>query len=242
MAITTFVRKEKKYLITKEQRDSLLQILPKYMVFDKYCQNGNKYIVNNVYFDTPTFNIIRHSISKPVYKAKIRIRSYITEAKDIDVAFLEMKKKFKGVVNKRRIVGNLKDIENFIINRIRPQHLSTEQKQIFNEIEYTMDTDNVAPAVYLSYVRTALFDRNDSSIRVTIDEDIIARTEAVSLREKRFGMPLLPANHYLMEIKVSGAFPLWLAHILTELNIHPTSYSKYGSFYLQQVKEKMLHE
>ena len=242
MAITTFVRKEKKYLITKEQRDSLLQILPKYMVFDKFCQNGNKYTVNNIYFDTPTFNVIRHSISKPVYKAKIRIRSYITEAKDTDIAFLEMKKKFKGVVNKRRIVGNLKDIESFIKDRTRPKFLSAEQKQIFNEIEYTIDTENVVPAVYLSYIRTALFDRNDSSIRLTIDEDIIARTGTVSLREKRYGTSILPENHYLMEIKVSGAFPLWLSHILTELNIHPTSYSKYGNFYLQQVKEKMSHE
>ena len=113
MAITTFVRKEKKYLITKEQRDSLLQILPKYMVFDKFCQNGNKYTVNNIYFDTPTFNVIRHSISKPVYKAKIRIRSYITEAKDTDIAFLEMKKKF----NSMRIAEKETDISHVDISR-----------------------------------------------------------------------------------------------------------------------------
>ena len=80
MAITTFVRKEKKYLITALQRDKLLKILPNYMVFDRYCQNGNMYTVNNIYFDTPTFNVIRNSISKPAYKSKIRIRSYITEA------------------------------------------------------------------------------------------------------------------------------------------------------------------
>ena len=101
MAITTFVRKEKKYLITSEQRDELLKVLPKYMVFDKFCQNGNMYTVNNVYFDTDTFNVIRNSISKPAYKSKLRIRTYVTDAKDDDVAFLEMKKKVMGVVNKR---------------------------------------------------------------------------------------------------------------------------------------------
>ena len=89
MAITTFVRKEKKYLITEEQRRQLLEILPKHMVFDKYCQNGNMYTVNNVYFDTPTFNVIRNSLSKPAYKSKLRIRTYITKAQDDDVAFLE---------------------------------------------------------------------------------------------------------------------------------------------------------
>ena len=242
MAITTFVRKEKKYLISEEQREKLLEILPKHMVYDAYCQNGNKYTVNNVYFDTPTYNVIRYSLSKPTYKAKLRIRSYITEAIDSSVVFLEMKKKYMGVVNKRRIVGNLKDIETFINTRTRPKVLTPQQKQIFDEIEYVLDVEDVKPAVYLSYIRTALFDRNDKDVRVTIDEDIIARTTEVSLREKRYGTPLLPQGYYLMEIKVHGAFPLWLANILTELNIHPTSYSKYGNFYLKKVKERISNE
>lgn len=242
MAITTFVRKEKKYLITSQQRDILLKLLPKYMVFDKFCQNGNMYTVNNVYFDTPTFNVIRNSISKPKYKAKLRIRTYVTEANDDDVAFLEMKKKITGVVNKRRIVAKLKDIENFIENRERPKFLSPQQNQVLNEIEYTLDDEGSKPAVYLSYKRIALFDRNDPSIRVTIDEDIIARDDNPSLRSPRYGMALLPKDHYLMEIKVSGAFPLWLAHILTELNIYPTSFSKYGEFYMNKIKERTSHE
>ena len=242
MAITTFVRKEKKYLITAEQRDKLLKLLPKYMVFDKYCQQGNMYTVNNIYFDTVTYDVIRNSVSKPAYKSKLRMRSYITEATDSDVVFLEMKKKITGVVNKRRIVSTLKDIENYLETRRRPEHLSQQQKQVFNEIDYVLDTAELKPMVYLTYKRIALFDRTDSSIRVTIDEDLLARNTDVSLRSKRYGEILLPENHYLMEIKVSGAFPLWLAHILTELNIHPTSFSKYGKFHLNQVKEKKENE
>ena len=242
MAITTFVRKEKKYLITTEQRDKLLKILPKYMVFDRYCQNGNMYTVNNIYFDTSTFNVIRNSIAKPAYKSKIRMRSYITEAHDSDLTFLEMKKKITGVVNKRRIVGKLIDIENFVEFRKKPEHMSIQQNQVFNEINYALDMEGSKPAVYLTYKRIALFANNDSSIRVTIDEDILARTTDLSLRSKRYGDKILPDGYYLMEIKVSGAFPLWLAHILTELNIYPTSFSKYGKFYEQKVKEKKTNE
>ena len=242
MAITTFVRKEKKYLITTEQRDQLLKMLPKYMVFDRYCQNGNMYTVNNIYFDTPTFNVIRNSISKPAYKSKIRMRSYITEARDSDLTFLEMKKKITGVVNKRRIVGKLIDVENFVETRKKPEHISDQQNQVFNEINYALDMEGSKPAVYLTYKRIALFANNDSSIRVTIDEDILARTTDLSLRSKRYGDKILPEGYYLMEIKVSGAFPLWLAHILTELNIYPTSFSKYGKFYEQKIKEKQRNE
>ena len=242
MAITTFVRKEKKYLITAIQRDKLLKILPKYMVFDKYCQQGNMYTVNNIYFDTETYDVIRNSVSKPAYKSKLRIRSYVTEATDSDVVFLEMKKKITGVVNKRRIVAKLIDIENYLNTRERPLHISTQQNQVFNEIDYVLDNAQLKPMVYLTYKRIALFDRNDSSIRVTIDEDLLARKTDVSLRSKRYGESLLPEAHYLMEIKINGAFPLWLAHILTELDIHPTSFSKYGKFHLNRVKEKIENE
>ena len=242
MAITTFVRKEKKYLITAEQRDKLLKILPQHMVFDSYCQNGNMYIVNNIYFDTPTFNIIRNSISKPAYKSKIRMRSYITEAQDSDVAFLEMKKKITCIVNKRRIVGKLIDIETFINTGKKPENISPQQNQVFNEILYALEVEKSKPAVYLTYKRIALFANNDSSVRVTIDEDILARTTDVSLRSKRYGEEVLPKGYYLMEIKVNGAFPLWLANVLSDLNIYPTSFSKYGKFYEKEVKEKISHE
>lgn len=242
MAITTFVRKEKKYLITAEQRDKLLKILPQYMVFDRYCQNGNMYTVNNVYFDTPTFNIIRNSVSKPAYKSKIRMRSYVTEAQDSELVFLEMKKKITGIVNKRRIVGKLIEVETFVKTGIKPENISSQQNQVFNEIAYALEVEKSKPAVYLTYKRIALFAKNDSNVRVTIDEDILARTTDVSLRSKRYGDEVLPKGYYLMEIKVNGAFPLWLSHVLTDLNIHPTSFSKYGKFYEKEVKEKISYE
>lgn len=242
MAITTFVRKEKKYLITAEQRDKLLKILPQYMIFDPYCQNGNMYTVNNVYFDTPTFNIIRNSVSKPAYKSKIRMRSYVTEAQDSELVFLEMKKKITGIVNKRRIVGKLIEVETFVNTGIKPENISSQQNQVFNEIAYALEVEKSKPAVYLTYKRIALFAKDDTNVRVTIDEDILARTTDVSLRSKRYGDEVLPEGYYLMEIKVNGSFPLWLAHVLTDLNIHPTSFSKYGKFYEKEVKEKISYE
>ena len=242
MAITTFVRKEKKYLITESQRKELLEYLPKYMEFDKYCLNGNKYTVNNIYFDTETFNVIRHSLSKPKYKEKLRVRSYTNEINDTDEVFLEVKKKFNGVVNKRRVILPLDDIEKYLNEGIRPNGITTQQSQIFDEIDYILSNEKVFPAVYLSYSRIAMFAKDNSTIRLTIDDDIITRTTELSLRKKRYGNKLLPDGYYLMEIKVNGAFPLWLANKLTELKIYPTSFSKYGTFYLNYVKEKINHE
>lgn len=242
MAITTFVRKEKKYLITEAQRQTLLKLIEPYMNYDSYCLNGNKYIVNNVYFDTPTFNVIRNSLASPKYKEKLRTRSYIVESKDDDIVFLEVKKKVAGVVNKRRIVMCLKDVEHYLLTNERPNEITAQQKQIFNEIDYSIKDLNLKPAVYLSYIRLALFAKDNPEIRLTIDEDIITRTSDITLRSSRYGDKLLPQGYYLMEIKVSGAFPLWLAHILTDLKIYPTSFSKYGKFYQGVIKERISHD
>jgi SPX domain protein involved in polyphosphate accumulation len=181
-------------------------------------------------------------LSKPKYKEKLRLRCYINEAKDDDLVFLEVKKKFRGVVNKRRVILPLIDIEKYLETGKRPENITSHQSQIFDEIDYIIQREAVKPAVYLSYKRIAMFAKEDPSIRLTIDKNIITRTQNLSLREKRYGDELLPNGFYLMEIKVNGVFPLWLAHILTDLKIYPTSFSKYGQFHLNRIKETFLDE
>ena len=39
----------------------------------------------------------------------------------------------------------------------------------------------------------------------------------------------------LMEIKIPGAAPLWLARTLSELEIFPVSFSKYGICYTENI-------
>ena len=241
MSNTTFVRKEKKYLISTVQREKLLELLPEFMKFDKYCRCGNMYTVNNVYFDNESYNVIRHSTSKPIYKAKIRIRSYKVNVTDDDYVFFEMKKKFQGVVNKRRLTIKHRLLEEYLNDGVFPSELSTQELQVLKEIDYEIKRENVKPKVYLTYLRTALYAKNDSSVRLTIDEDILARTDEPTLASNRYGDSLLPEGYYLMEIKVHGAFPLWLAHILSELRIFPTSFSKYGKFYENIVKGRNLN-
>lgn len=94
-----FKRYEYKYLITQEMKNKLLFYMQEYMKPDKF---GNSKICN-IYFDTPNYILIRHSIDKPFYKEKLRLRSYGKVDKESDV-FLEIKKKYNRVVYKRRIV------------------------------------------------------------------------------------------------------------------------------------------
>ena len=95
----TFARREIKYFITPAQRDLLKQALAPYMTPDVYGKNS----INSIYYDTEDWRLVRATIEKPEYNEKLRVRSYGVP-KEADPVFIEIKKKCRGVVYKRRIV------------------------------------------------------------------------------------------------------------------------------------------
>ena len=105
----TFKRYENKYLITREQYKEIIKRMEEYIVPNDY----GSYTVCNLYFDTDSYEIIRRSIEKPVYKEKLRVRSYGVPGRD-DNIFLELKKKYKKEVFKRRIHLTVKEYEDYI--------------------------------------------------------------------------------------------------------------------------------
>ena len=72
MIQTSFKRYEKKYKITEKQKEMLCEEMKKYMREDDY----GKYSLCNIYYDTPDMKLIRASLEKPIYKEKLRVRSY----------------------------------------------------------------------------------------------------------------------------------------------------------------------
>lgn len=80
------------------------------------------------------------------------------------------------------------------------------------------------PKVYLSYDRFAYFEKDDGDFRITFDKNITTRREDVRLEHGSYGNKLLPDGQYLMEVKISGAVPLWFTKIISGLNIYPVSF------------------
>ena len=238
MAIKSFKRYEKKFLINKEQYDNLIPILLKYMDYDEYCKDGRNYSIYNLYYDTENDDVIRHSIYKPYYKEKLRLRSYRTPKTLEDKVFLELKKKINGIVNKRRVVMTLGAAYDFLESGNRPQTEDYINNQVLNEIEYYLKNNPVYPKVYIGYSRKALFGKEDRDFRVTFDSEIMARRDDLSLESGSYGNELLEDNMYLMEVKILGAMPLWFANILSELEIYNTHFSKYGDEYVKYTLER----
>lgn len=217
-----FERFELKYLITHRQQEALLRAMAPYMVEDEYGHSS----IRNIYLDTPDFRLIRRSLERPVYKEKVRIRSYGRAGKE-DAVFVELKKKYQSVVYKRRL-SLPQDQAAACVQGCSPW----PDTQIGGEIAYLMQFyGNLTPAVFLSYERDAYHGVADADFRVTFDADIRFRRDHLTLDSDTRGTALLAQDQVLMELKVAGGLPLWMVQVLSAHKIFKTSFSKYGTAY-----------
>lgn len=220
---SVFKRYELKYMLTKEQKSSVLCAMKPYMALDKYGRTT----IRNIYFDTDSYRLIRSSIDKPAYKEKLRIRSY-SRAEASSPVFVELKKKYRSVVYKRR----LSMPEAAAMDWVCGEAPCGKETQISKEIDYFLKYyETLHPTVFLSYEREAYYSKDGSDFRVTFDENILCRQSDLSLESDVYGTPILEEGMTLMEIKCSGGIPLWLVHVLSREHIYKTSFSKYGTAY-----------
>lgn len=228
----TFKRYEMKYLLNEDKYRKLRERLEDKMKVDDYDLTT----ICNIYFDTPDYKLIRTSLEKPIYKEKLRLRSYGTPKED-DTVFIELKKKYKGVVYKRREKMNLNSAEEYLYKG-KP---AKKTSQIIKEIDwFLISYKNLIPAMYISYDRIAMYGMEDPDLRVTFDSNLLWREENLHLSSGIWGTPILKEGQRLLEIKIPGTMPLWLSHILAELEIYPASFSKYGRGYTQALQIKIM--
>lgn len=239
MDIKIFDRVEKKYLITAEQRDSIISALKKYMQEDKYHTST----VFNVYFDTDNFDFIIKSIEKPEFKEKLRARSY----GGYDKVFFEIKTKLKGKdMNygyKRRVLVTHKDYDKFILHKNTMEELAAKKieqpsdLQIAKEVDYLVSQFDLKPKIIVYYDRTSFITKEN--LRVTFDENLSYRDRNLKFFRKSNDKHYFnDEKNIIMEIKANGVMPLWLVKILSANKAYPRSFSKIGSVYVSLRKEK----
>lgn len=223
-----FQRYEKKYCLTAAQQRILLAGLQPFMKEDAY----GRYTICNIYYDTPNWDLIRTSLEKPVYKEKLRVRSYGTPGEN-GAVFVEIKKKYDGVVYKRRFTATAAEVPT-LLNGFFP---AGRYGQIGQEIQWFQRFYKTVPKVFIGYDRLAFAGRDNPDLRITFDTNLRWRTTDLDLRCGDYGAPISGYGDVLMEIKIPDAAPLWLGHLLAEAGAYPTSYSKYGACYRYDLPE-----
>lgn len=227
-----FRRYEKKYILTSHQYQQLMSAFAEKFTANVY----GEYSVHNIYFDTDQDEIIRTSIERPIYKEKMRMRWYGALQEETE-AFVELKKKFDGIVYKRRIAMPFSDAVKYLLQ----DELPPKDSQILHEIQWVRQRYHLHPAAQIFYDRKAFCCKDNDQLRMTFDTnlkasgllDIGISNENLALLQNNevAQVALLPANTHLMELKIPNAMPVWMSHVLSELKIFPTSFSKYGTYY-----------
>jgi len=218
-----FKRHEKKYLLTPDQYDAVKTAIKPHMAADSH----GTYLVQNIYFDTDNWDVIRKSIEKPIYKEKMRLRCYGLPETATEL-FLELKKKYKGVVYKRRISFSIKEIDNRNFDEIA----KNSGCQVGNELAFYLHCHNVYPRAYISYRREAFFNQQ---FRLTFDTNAVFRSKSLNYTNPSEGKIIFPNDKILMEIKTPSSIPLWLTGVLSAEKIYPHSFSKYGAGYTKHI-------
>ena len=150
------------------------------------------------------------------------------------MVFVELKKKYEGIVYKRRVEipefpamdwlcagGALPPIDT------REKEEQPNYRRIGKEIDdfrFRYGDAAILPRVYLSYEREAYAPVSTSGedIRITFDTNILARDYDLSLRSEAYGEPVLDPDFTVMEVKIPkfGSMPIWLCrkiwHILSK--------------------------
>ena len=230
---SVFKRYELKYLMDEEQASAVYDALNEHMRLDRYGRST----IRNIYFDTPDYLLARRSIARPVYKEKLRIRSYGSPSESDDV-FVELKKKYDSVVYKRRLTMPLREAMDWFCGEG-----AGPDSQIGEEIGYMkVRYPGIRPAMYLSYDRDAYCAGSCADLRITIDSNILARTDDIDLTSAPGGHPVLPEGYILMEIKTMYGYPEWLTDVLSSNRLYKSRFSKYGNAYKEMILRKMPEE
>ena len=241
MAIEVFSRYESKYLIDCRTYEKLQPRLLNYMELDTYNKQHETYSICNIYYDTDDNQLIHNSLQKPKYKEKLRLRSYGTTAGD-SMVYLEIKKKFCNLVNKRRSALFLDEAYEFL-NSGKPPFIKPHMnKQVLSEIEYILQQYELKPKVFLAYNRRAYFGAGHHDLRISFDTAITTRRTDLKLESGIYGKKLLDDDMTVMEIKTAQSMPLWLTRLLSSYEIYPRSFSKYGAEYMNSINHTSLEK
>ena len=231
---TTFKRIETKYVVSKEILDKLIQDLKEYLVEDDYPIST----ISNIYFDTEDFDILQDEHLGDKRKEKVRMRTYLSQAKIDSQVFLEIKTKDQeGIGRKYRLLSTPSSIINFITKghldaSITDTVVIEKVKKLQHDYKLV-----IKPRMYIYYDRYSLKEKkyiegyDYNKIRITIDQNLVYRDENVSLFAGNHGHALLDDDTVIMEIKAPGNKPQWLQDILDKYSLMEHKFSKYSCAY-----------
>lgn len=233
MAKEVFTRHELKFLIDRHTYGKIYKALMPYLVVDQHANKQGYYTVSNIYYDTKDDLFHYEKMKGQDFRQKLRLRTYGHSDLDSE-SYLEIKKKHKGLVNKRRTALRLRDAYRFlevdeIDNNDLIDNTNASNIQILKEVAFLKKFYTLEPKVALCYERQAFQGKEDNELRITFDDNLRKRHHNLRLELGSEGASYVSRDIFVLEIKVNDTIPLWLARILSQFSCSVQSFSKYST-------------
>ena len=217
-----FKRVEQKYILSKWEYDNIQKIINEYFLKDRYYQSK----IANIYYDNDNNDMLITSLEKPIFKKKIRVRSYGED----DSIYFEIKEKYDDIVYKRRVKLLMNEYNNYLIGN----KISNSNQQIMREIDYYVNYYKIHPYVYVAYDRLSYYSKDDFNFRITFDNNLRYRFNNLDCCCDEDTIKYFDSDKYIMEVKCLNSLPYWFVKYLSSNKIYPTSFSKVGSIYMKE--------
>lgn len=226
----SFARVETKYMLTPDQEEAIEAGLRRRGFT---CTDFGSPAVQSLYYDTPDHQLIRDSLERPIYKEKLRLRAYGAPGTQ-STSFVEVKKKYDGVVYKRRAALPLQEAFIGLSRECLPENAG----QVGREALWLVKRYSLVPSVVIAYDRNAWFSAQEPSVRITFDRNLAFRDHDLDLTSKTENTVFTRPDQRLMEVKTGGTYPLWLARLLWDTRAKRVHYSKYGYAYQHYIQNR----
>ncbi|MFZ5909376.1 MAG: polyphosphate polymerase domain-containing protein [Chloroflexota bacterium] len=228
--IRRFNRFELKYLISLKQAEVFKKALRAYLTADEHGNGNGRYALASLYYDSPDFRCYWEKVDGIRFRRKLRIRLYETGAPlEADTpVFVEIKQRLDRVTQKRRIILPYRNALRLCNERQFPEEFAPDDKAVLEEIYAYLWQYNLRPVSIVRYERQALIGADyDIGLRVTFDTFLNYQVHQLALDEEPSGLPMLPADRVVMEIKVNERIPYWLTEMIAAHNLNLIRISKY---------------
>jgi len=225
MAQEIFSRRELKYLIPSKTFQALAEDMMPYLRYDRFGDGFGRYNITSLYFDSPEHAIYYETRNKLPFRQKLRLRIYDQATLD-SPSFLEVKQKFKNVVNKRRTLLPLSHAYEYINNGMN-DHLDVSNGQILKEVDHFKQLYDLRPEIVVSYDRQAFHGIYEDDLRVTFDYNLMCRNDDLRIENGPHGEHFVNQDLVVLEVKVTHSIPLWLTKMLQDYGLQKQGVSKF---------------
>jgi len=228
-------RYESKYVISESLAHEIRDYIRGICSPDKHVEADGRYMVNNLYFDTPDLRFYYDTRLKRFTRFKPRVRYYGPHPGDL--LWIELKHKVKNVTWKFRRTVNTAEWPACLFDRF-PTNGNGRLPSLADTFEAVVMRFHAEPVIHVQYIREPYVSDLEEYGRITFDRCLTYRP-ANGRYELTSDCPMLywddpitmahccDESPVVLEIKTETNVPLWVIALIRRFDLQRRGFSKY---------------